>query len=389
MAGAIKTLYSLADFDLTKLPSDARVNTAAGGAINFAAINSRWTAPFVDHYIAALGDAGRAFVPSLIPDYGADMGAAYYQDMIGVMGTDLVSNKTPALVGLVQRGIDLYASYKAGVTWPTGAGQQLGRKPPIAFFASLLINPAIKTEVAAITAANANTFQEDGQIQVNADTGNVPVWGDFGGSCNENFYWNGVMQGQCFAGASGMAGFTSCDHGRDNIRTCRDPYGWIDGPGGLPGHEYMVANSGGNYYSYQVAMGLMPELCATENNRKLSILAKRYVATGAHTLPDNCAPPDPLENLITCTPFNGGATCLFYRVTWGPDSASPGNCIPNNTGGNVGQTGRFPAFHQTIGGTPPGANGFLNTPTNSILDFAPIAKQLLLTTPAILNVCTP
>lgn len=351
MAGTNKRIFELADFDFSLLPSDPRVNNS-GVAADFTAVAKRWFTPYVDHYMWKLGDIGRAFAPTGIPNYGADQGATYLSDLIRVMGTESLSSKQGALEGLLQRGIDLYASYKAGIQWPSGAGQQVGRKPAVAFFAALVSDAAIKAEVQALPNNNGNYFHEDGQVYINTATGNLPLWGD---SCSEDTYWSNVFYAQLFAGGSGVQIGSG-----DNKRTCRDPYGWIDGPGGLPGTEYMACCSTGVFISYQLAQSLMPAYCSAANDPQLSTYTRRVLTTGVHTQPDVCAPPDTKEP-TNCAPYAVGApNCLYYKVTWGPDPANPGDCIKNGTG----QTGRFPL-----------RNGYIMSGTE-LLSESPIAKTM-------------
>ncbi|MEK7704204.1 MAG: putative metal-binding motif-containing protein [Myxococcota bacterium] len=329
MAGTNKRIFYLADFDFSLIPSDSRVN-ASGIAADFSATAKRWFTPYVDHYMWKLGDPARSFAPTGIPDYGADQGAIYLNDLIRAMGTESLASKQEALEGLLQRGIDLYTSYRAGIQWPAGAGQQEGRKPAVAFFAALVSDAAIKAEVQALHDNNGNYFHEDGQININTSTGNVPVWGDY---CTEEVYWSTVFYAQSFDGGSGVQIGSG-----DNVRTCRDPYGWIDGPGGLPGTEYMACCSTGEFISYQLAQSLMPAYCTAANDPQLSTYTRRVLTTGVHTQPDGCAPPDPREP-TNCAPYAAGApNCQYYKITWGPDPANPGDCIRNASG----QTGRFP-----------------------------------------------
>ena len=328
MAGTSKRIFQLADFDLSLLPSDSRVN-ATGAQADFATVEARWFTPYVDHYMWTLGDAGRSFAPTGIPDYGANQGATYLNDLISVMGTESLASKQGAVEGLLQRGIDLYASYEAGIRWHSGAGQQAGRKPAVAFFATLVTDTAIKAEIKALPDNNGNDFQEDGQIKINTATGNLPLWGD---TCAEDTYWSNIFYAQHFDGGSGVEIGSG-----DNTRTCGDPYGRIDGPGGLPGTYYMACCSTGEFISYQLAQSLMPAYCSVANDPQLSTYTRRVLTSGVHTQPDVCAPPDTREP-ATCAPYKAGApNCQYYHVTWGPDPAHPGDCIRNGTG----QTGRF------------------------------------------------
>jgi hypothetical protein len=347
-AGAAKTVYYLSDFNVAALAG--LPNAAAVTAINndlsyeygddsFSAVHTRWHIPFVDHYMQSLGDAGRLFVPlgtpsfsgNLSSGYGADLSSAYVGNMIRrAMGTEPWATKKPAVTGLLQRGIDLWASYNAGIRWPSGAGQQLGRKPPVAFFAALVNDAGIKAAVSALAANGNDDFHEDGQVQVRA--GGIPIWGDvMGSSCSlENNYWANLFAEHRYDG--NVLAVPALGSG-DTVRTCADPYGYIDGPGGLPGFEYMEV-SAGPLIGYQVAQSLMPDLCSAANDPDLSTFTRRLVQFGVHTSPDICAGPDNREP-IACSPYTG-ANCQYYgpaapvTPTWGPNGA--GGCIaPNGT----------------------------------------------------------
>jgi hypothetical protein len=340
-AGSNKVIYTLDQFDFTAIPAMKAISFKYRA--NFRAIHARWHAPYVDHYMAKIGDAGRAFAPmSSIPEYGAAQAEIYLYDLLRVMGSESLESKMPALTGLLQRGVDLYASWNHGITWPSGAGQQMGRKPPMTFFAALVKDERIKQEVMRMSEANRNDTQEDGQIRFiakSAGGGGVPVWGDSGGQCNEDNYWSQLFGARRFAGTSG-----SPIGGGDNMRTCGDPYGWIDGPAGEPGGEYMACCSSGGFIAYSVAQNLMPELCRVANASKLNEYVRRIIRHGIHTQPDPCAPPDARESR-DCHPYAKGTPgCLHYKKTWGPDPKNPGACIRDSNYGDQ-QRGRFPQYH--------------------------------------------
>ena len=340
-AGAEKMIHTLDEFDFSTIPAMKAISFKY--RTNFRAIHARWHTPYVDHYMGKLGDPGRAFAPmSSIPDYGAAQAATYLGDLLGVMGAESLESKMPALTGLLQRGIDLHASWKQGITWPSGAGQAMGRKPPLVFFAALVKDKNIKQEVMEMSERNRNETQEDGQIRLiaqRAGGGGVPIWGDSRGQCNEDNYWSQLFGNQLFAGVASTA-----IGGGDNMRTCGDPYGWIDGPAGEPGGEYMACCSTGGFIAYSIAQNLMPELCNVANDYKLNEYVRRVSGKGIHTQPDPCAPPDPRESR-DCRPYMTGAPgCIYYKKTWGPDLAKPGSCVPNGANG-MKQEGRFPQYH--------------------------------------------
>ena len=332
-AGKQKTLYSVHDFDLNILPALTEVNET-NRQTPFVEIESRWGSPYFDHLSSELGSLGRAFVPqSVLPIFGATMASSYLQDMISVFGMESNAEKEPAVFALLQRGIDLYASWKVGVTWPSSGGEMVGRKPPLAFLAALTTDPSIKGDVSNMAKYNANVTQEDGQIRVlsnNMGGSGLPVWGD---ACSEKVYWSQLFFEQKYAGSTGVKIGSG-----DNKKVCRDPYGLIDGPAGLPGSGYM---KNGTFFAFSLAQQLMPELGVANNDPELVGFTNRVLNKGIQTLPDRCAAPDSNESM-ECKPYKAGAPgCAYYGITWGPDPQNKGQCITNDVAGN-GQNGRFP-----------------------------------------------
>lgn len=334
VADPSKRLFSEQEFDYDRLPRYAAVD-AATGRTALPAIVATWSGTYVDHFMSSLGDAGRAFWPHGVGglDYGAAQARDYNNALLSLMGTESGTAKRIAVNAMLQRGLDLYTSWQAGITWPSGAGQQMGRKPPIAFFAALVRDSDIQAEVRSMP---LTATQEDSQIRQLPGEGRIPVWGDYPGThisnkfCSAPHYWSQLFRG-------------------DNKRTCGDPYGYIDGPAGEPGSAYMKCCSTSNFVAYVLAMRMMPALC--DVGRKPALIA--YVdrvydparKRGVHTQPDPCAPPDPRES-SACEPHTKAATgCRYYGVTWGEDQAAPGRCVPNNSGGNTGQQGRHPGRH--------------------------------------------
>ena len=78
-----------------------------------------------------------------------------------------------------QKGIDNYAIYNAGLGFFTGAGQFMGKKPPIVFFAALYDDTTILEDIRAIAtdqeALENRSFQADSQIRAGK---NVVLWGE-------------------------------------------------------------------------------------------------------------------------------------------------------------------------------------------------------------------
>jgi hypothetical protein len=61
--------------------------------------------------------------------------------------------------------------------------------------------------------------------------------------------------------------------------------------------------------------------------------------------PDPCAPPDSRES-SSCQPHTANDDgCIYYKKTWGPDPAKPGDCIRHN--GDPLTDGRWSSLHGT------------------------------------------
>lgn len=335
-AGDEKRLYQLSDLDLKKIPSIKEISSLPNRP-SFEKSGERWHSPYVDHYLSFMGDTGRAFAPgNVIPNYGAEQNKLYLDDLINIFGTESIDLKKSAITGLFQRGLDLYTSMQSGVIWPGGAGQSMGRKPPMVFFATLVNDEQVKANVRGMSSALKKNTQEDVQVRLvpeSAGGGGQPIWGNNNDFCAENFYWSQLFNSQQYAGGSKVP------IGRgDNKRSCGDPYGWIDGPAGLPGTAYMACCSTGGFIEYVLSLSLMPEMCDVAQADILIKYVNRVLNQGVLTQPDICAPPDSRESL-DCRAYKVGSPgCLFYGKTWGPDPAKPGHCIKNATG----QKGRFP-----------------------------------------------
>jgi len=342
-AGNEKKIFYEHDFDFSKIPSAYKLNKSKY-RVNYHEIHTRWHSPYVDHFMSGIGDRGRAFSPhAMMSDYGATQAAIYLNDLLAIMSNDRLSRKMPAITGLLQRGIDLYSSRKVGMYWPSGAGQTMGRKPPIVFFASLVRSEDIKTDVMKMTLNNNNYTQEDGQIRIVSNSnggGNVAIWGDVTGWCQPDFYWSQVFASKNYSGAT-----EPINPKGDSKKSCGDPHGWIDGPAGKPGSFYMSCCTTGGFIAYVVAQNLMPELCGISNDYELLSYVHRVLDYGIHTSPDQCAPPDPRE-LPSCRPYKKDSKCKYYGKTWGPNPKEQGQCIINGTNG-LEQNGRFPHLHAT------------------------------------------
>jgi hypothetical protein len=148
-------------------------------------------------------------------------------------------------------------------------------------------------------------------------------------------------------------------------RAVGDPYGYIDGPAHIPGSIYMPIATG-TFVGHAALMLAWKDYCEMANDQEPISFADRFyypsstTASGQVLNTDACAPPDPREaDTNTCFPYPqfpnpSGYGCLYYggrpgatdaNSTWGPLPSNPSQCIPNNSNGNTGQTGRFSWIH--------------------------------------------
>jgi len=346
-----KPTHMLSGFDFTRLPKRTDITVTQ---TNLDTIAARWGKPYPDVFGT---DRGRCFVPGYYPDdYAAGIGQAVLQDILLLVGNTGALNATAAERAVVQRGLDIYYSWQAGNNWDCGAGQCLGRKPPMIYMAALSTNATIQSTVAA--SPSAGDFQEDTQIAVTPNSGGAPVWGaDAYGSAwpalNARFHWSAVFASKCYDGANGGNPAASCKDA-DSKGAVGDPYGYIDGPSGLPSSQYGVCCSGGPIIGLAAAMQAWENFCEVGNDQETLAWADKMAYPSLTTAPgvtvsgDGCAPPDSRES-SSCDGYNGN-NCLYFggrtgatdaNSTWGPLPSNPAQCIPNNSNGNTGQTGRF------------------------------------------------
>lgn len=353
-----KNLMEFDDFDLSRLP---QLDYLDGPIEDLEIIRQRWShnteifALPLENELFWYSEGGRAFRADLITDdYAAANAQAWHSDLMKIFSSETsMEDKKPALAAMLVYAQDLYHGVfdednQRVRFFGTGAGQQLGRFPATVFFAAMakdqLYGDTLKAMVESDVGDNGPHELENIYVGPNG-----PVYGDGDDDLSlsdTRRYWNSVLKHQKFDGASGN--FESNNGGR---RTTRDPHGYIDGPGVGPGGWYMQISLGPQR-AFVAEMFLMPEMCEISNYPPLVEYVTRLEDRGLITSPDPCAPPDPRENPDTCDAFREKG-CQYFGLsntgtaTWGPDPDNPKQCIPNNSGGNSGQNGRFPAQHET------------------------------------------
>ncbi len=305
-----KPFYSVADLRLDLLPSLPHVPHAP----TLARVEAAFARLQLDH---KGGNVGRNLHPAeSMPDYGADIAARNADAALRLMLADPMSARFTALVHYVQYGIDLHAMARDGHRWKPGGGHRPGQKLPMAFAAVMLGDAAMERRV-----LQSEFFHEDVFVYRSSVTG-MALYGDKNRSDDgalEEHYWRGV--------------YTHVREGKARgYKSYRDPYGLIDG-GVEPGGAYQYCCTSQPWKGEILACHLMPALKALWPSPVLYEYVDRWVAHGAWTQPDSCAPPDTAWEL--------------YGQTFGPNGR--GGCI-RDTDSSDG-IGRFPHLH---GSTPDG-----------------------------------
>ncbi len=343
------------DFVLERLPATPHLSASLD---QLTSVTRTWRHAF--DLFANVSEGGRAFrVEGLTDDYASGNAAAFYGGLAALFASDVeLEDKAAALGSALAYGQDFYHGFidpeGPQVHIPAGAGQSAGLASPAYFFASLLLDPAPAAQLAALglTPDADSRPQELKQVQIRGG-GTEPVWGDDMGSVAANAarYWAGVFAGQCYDGATGECTTTG------GKKTVRDPYGYIDGPERQACGSYFYVTMG-PFQSFAALQWTMPELCDVVNYDPFLRYVDRIQEHGCWAQPDPCAPPDPRE-VADCSPWEAQTEdpstwrersgCEYYTVTWGPDPTDPTRCIENDSGGNTGQTGRFPHRHGVPG----------------------------------------
>jgi len=306
--GTIKPFYQIDDLKANLLPSYKSV----GLAPSIAAVRDSFRYFRLEHLTSP---ALRDLRPSdAMENYSPKNAPGNHEAIIRMMLSDSFENKLPALIKLVQHGIDKCYAIIQGWIVASADGHDPGHRIIAAFAATLL-----DIEEAKSALVNAGKFHEDIAYVIGENTsGSDALWGV---RSTESQYWGYIR---------GLGG----------NRSNRDPYGYIDG--GLCGEEYQLIVAQSHKGSI-LATHLMPSLKRAWNPDKWEITANyvdRWVSEGTLAQPDPCAP------------FDGNPN--NYGITYGPSNANPSGCIldpdlqyyrgPTNFACKSGKAcGRFPA----------------------------------------------
>lgn len=344
--GNWKPLYTIEKVKMDRLPSLPQVSDGTNGVIGGEYGFEDWLVPEIELYHTGLGEFHRAVIPHAAQtSYAADQALALLEDMISLFGRESEDEKRNGVYSLIQKGIDNYGVFKLGVPFSSGAGQHLGKKPPLAFFAAMYEDNDIIHEVRAISSNEAydevGFFQEDAQIDMGKS--GMAIWGDRNGTDRAHWYFSRLYPNV------------------DNQGSSADPYGYIDGPaGGIhPDDEQTVDRNympvaGGPLIGYAFLQHLMPWLKYAAGDREILLWSDRVYDGygiddfdgGLWTLPDPVAPRDSDES-SECSPYReystGITNCTSYMSTWGPTEDDLSVFIAHDR--DPEEYGRMPELH--------------------------------------------
>lgn len=322
--GSQKPLYSVNDIRFDRLPSLA----PTANPPSLSTLEGWYNRVQLDHKTNWMG---RVMHPAdNMPDYGSDIATQSAVTVLRLMLNDPVSAKRQATINFLQNGIDLFHVAQNNGKWPPNGGHSDGRKLAIAFAGVLLDNNAMRLLSAT---AGEDVFSENGSVFF-SPVANRPLYGQPG--CSETQYWNNVIE----------------DTGS---RTCRDPYGYVDG-GRHPGGGYLFSANSQNWKGTALAVRSIPLLRQAWNDEEFLDFVDRWVSVGGWSQPDVCAPPDKgtcsggTNPGQSCTPATeasacAGGFCVYsrdnYGKTFGPNPA--GSCILDTNAADG--IGRFPTYH--------------------------------------------
>ncbi len=354
-SGTWKPLFTTDKVRFERLASIPAVSATFKGGFQANADRAVYMQLPAMYELLSAGDTYRDIVPLYAMEgYARDQATAFDGSVHLTLGSETNTQKAPIVYALMQKGIDKYAMFRAGIGFGSGAGQRLGKKGPIAYFAALYDDTSILNQVRAIATdpKYRGFFQEDTQVKRNKF--GVPIWGDF---APESYYWSEYMSE--WRGFNGYVGGAVGGRG--------DPYGYIDGGSGKSTKSYQGVTSG-PFAIFTFNQLLMPWYRYANGYDALIEYIDRM--RGRNTLgnvggwygkSDLCAGVDTRE-LPTCDPFNE-STCKYYKKTWGPDPVNPGQCLLHSANPATTLNGRWTNLH---GANSDPTEGFGNAVTNSL-----------------------
>lgn len=202
-------------------------------------------------------------------DYGGDYARDTHYAPIRLMMDDPLTDKSQALINYIQFGIDssTIAVAESNVCQPRGnpscAGHGPGRYLPLVFAATLLHSA---DDIRTIAADKSDQFQENWMPYYANAPAQVAIYGET--NCSVEVY---------------LAKLESASN--PGSRTCKDPWGYIDGGG--PFGSYLQCCIVSSWKSAVTAVHLMPVLQDNwPDSQRLIDFIDRWVDFGWWTQPD-------------------------------------------------------------------------------------------------------
>lgn len=362
ITGAHKELLTWDDFDLSRLPRHAFLAGRSDEEWRQAALRWRHSSevfgmaverdtPKWGRIFLKPSEGGRAFRSSLlIDDYAAGMARAYNGDLLALLADGPTNDaRKAALAAMLAFGLDLWhARYDYGAgprrAWSSGAGQSLGAFLPPVLAAALLKDEAKAHRLRR--AAVDNHGADPGELgphelrQIHRGRTGVLLWGDGRPILRTDAttlteqdwrYWGELAGAKCYDAYAG----TGKPNAAQGQKTACDPYGYIDGPAGQPGSNYMGVTVGG-FRSFAAVMILVPAVRSVVNSDDPIQYADRLHRHGLWTAPDPVAPPAASDQ-DTAKLWWGATGAPGWQRTYGP--------LPDDVTRAFPGAGRFPTAH--------------------------------------------
>jgi len=197
-----------------------------------------------------------------MPSYGAALATNNAEVVLRLLADDFDYGRPThrsVLISYIQMGIDLKSMADMGVDWPANGGHGNGRKLP------LLLAGWFLDDSTFLNTVNKTVFSEDRQVYKSRVTNRAL----YGVKCTEKGYWRKAMFG-------------------NGDRTCRDPYGYIDGSGQEIGQAYQFCCIA-MPWKYTVLVVRLLGLEGLWNKPEFFQYVERWVSQGVWSSPDKCA----------------------------------------------------------------------------------------------------
>ena len=258
--GATKIIHRLEDINLQSIGKWPARHVTKKKKHSFKALALEYQGVRLDHIV---GWVGRPLHPKdNMPEYGAQIALDNSITILRMLLDDFnVENRyhKATLVNYLQMAVDLRSMADGGVIWPANGGHGNGRKLPLLFAAQVLNDDGFNNAV------YKSRFSEDEQVYFSQVNGRAL----YGRKCSVADYWLRYRMGK-------------------GKRTCRDPYGFIDGGGKEIGEAYQKCCTAKPWKYTALAIEML-DLKRKWNHDAFFQYIDRWVEHGTWASPDPCA----------------------------------------------------------------------------------------------------